>query len=93
MSERCTVTTGLLGPQDAVRLENGLVAITLLVAKGADIHELRWLPADVDVLWKAPWGMRDPRHVLHTASSVVAWLDAYSGGWQVLFPSGGGPSA
>lgn len=92
MSPACRITRGLLGHNEGVRLENDRVAVTVLVGKGADIFELRWLPADVDVMWKPAWGTRDPARPLHTASSVVAWLDTYSGGWQVLFPSGGGPA-
>jgi hypothetical protein len=92
MNPGCHVTTGVLAGMETVRLESDQVALTLLAGKGADILELRYRPADVDVMWKAPWGPRDPRATLATTSSVVAWLDSYSGGWQVLFPSGGGPS-
>jgi hypothetical protein len=77
---------------ETVTLENELVRTTLLVNKGADIYELRWKPADVDVLWKSPWGLLDPGYQLPSSTSGQSWLDAYEGGWQILFPSGGGPS-
>ncbi|MBX3071978.1 MAG: DUF4432 family protein [Thermomicrobiales bacterium] len=77
----------------AYRFGNELVSMTILPEKGADIHEWVHRRTGTDVLWKSPWGLR--RHRNNTTSSVstmVAWMDAYQGGWQVLFPSGGGPS-
>ena len=44
----------------AVRLENDLLAATVLVDKGADIYELIYKPKGIDVLWKSPWGLRRP---------------------------------
>jgi len=76
----------------AVRLENELLAATVLVDKGADIYELISKPHGIDVLWKSPWGLRRPGGGVATATdSAVAWIEAYEGGWQEIFPSGGGP--
>ncbi|NJL95127.1 MAG: DUF4432 family protein [Anaerolineae bacterium] len=80
---------GLLG----LRLENDQLATTLFLDKGADIYELIYKPKGMDVLWKAPWGIKEPaRSYDHSPHSVAAWLEAYAGGWQVIFPSGGGPA-
>ncbi|MGH2531438.1 MAG: aldose 1-epimerase [Thermomicrobiales bacterium] len=90
---RCTVTEVTL-PRGirAVLLESDLVAVTVLPDKGADIYELIFKPRQLDVLWKSPWGLR--RHaggIPVAANSHTAWSDAYEGGWQEIFPSGGGP--
>jgi hypothetical protein len=67
--------------------------VTLLPDRGADIHAVEDLRTGVDALWKTPWGLR--RRGDHSArkGSAEAWLDTYAGGWQVLLPSGGGPSS
>jgi hypothetical protein len=75
----------------AVHLQNDLLAVTVLVDKGADIYELTYRPRAVDVLWKSPWGLPSAAVTLPTTQSVVSWMDAYPGGWQVLFPNGGDP--
>lgn len=76
----------------AVRLENDLLAAVVLVDQGADIYQLIYKPQQMDVLWKSPWGIREPGRSLYTSTdSVTAWLEAYAGGWQEIFPSGGGP--
>jgi hypothetical protein len=75
-----------------VILENDLLRCSVLADKGADIYELIYKPRDVDVLWKAPWGLKELGSFAPTATnSEVAWLDHYEGGWQEIFPSGGGP--
>jgi hypothetical protein len=73
----------------AVILENGSIAVTVLPSKGADIYALVSKPDGIDVLWKSPWGLRPPGGVHSTAHSAVAWLEAYEGGWQEIFPNGG----
>jgi hypothetical protein len=76
----------------AVRLQNDLIATSVLPDKGADIYELIHRPSGIDVLWKSPWGVRRPGGGFPTASSsAVSWIENYEGGWQLLFPSGGGP--
>ena len=62
----------------------------MLLDKGADIYRLVYKPKDMDVMWKAPWGMKEPGRGFESAvDSLTAWLEAYAGGWQVLFPNGG----
>jgi hypothetical protein len=90
----CRVTETVTGRfTRTVVLENDLLRCRILADKGADIYELRYRPRDLDVLWKAPWGFKEPGSLAPTAvSSQVAWLDHYEGGWQEIFPSGGGPA-
>jgi len=77
----------------ALRIENDVLAATILVDKGADIYELISKPRGVDVLWKSPWGLSRPGGGVSTApATAAAWIEAYEGGWQEIFPSGGGPS-
>lgn len=76
----------------AVRIENDLLAATVLVDKGADIYELIYKPKNVDVLWKSPWGLTRPGSTPSAFVSSVTWVEAYEGGWQEIFPSGGGPA-
>jgi hypothetical protein len=75
----------------ALRIENDLLAATVLVDKGADIYQLISKPRNLDVLWKTPWGLRNPRAAQSTFGSTAAWLETCPGGWQEIFPSGGGP--
>jgi hypothetical protein len=77
----------------AMRIENELIAATVLIDKGADIYELIYRPAQLDVLWKSPWGLRRPGGGTPSAfASAVTWVEAYEGGWQEIFPNGGGPA-
>ena len=77
----------------AVILENDIALVSVLVDKGADIYEAIHKPTGIDVLWKSPWGLRRPGSIDIANNSATAWLENYSGGWQELFPSGGGPCA
>jgi hypothetical protein len=74
----------------ALRLESDMLSATVLVDKGADIYELVYRPRRLDVLWKTPWGIREPgRGIPVSFDSATAWLEHYPGGWQLLFPNGG----
>ena len=73
----------------AVILENGPIVVTVLPSKGADIYALVSKPDGIDVLWKSPWGLRPPGGVHSAVDSAAAWLEAYEGGWQEIFPNGG----
>jgi hypothetical protein len=99
MGDACRVTVGRLserGPGsgfEAVTLANGRIEATVLPGKGAGVYRLVYRPRGIDVLWKAPWGLRPPGQTVATATnSATAWFDHYEGGWQEIFPSGGGPS-
>ncbi len=89
----CNVTEKTLGrTMHALQLENDLLSTTILLDKGADIYELIYKPKGMDVLWKSPWGLREPaRSAYSAANSFGSWLENYAGGWQELFPNGGGP--
>ena len=72
-------------------LENELLRVVVLIDKGADIYQFVHKPTDVDFMWRAPMGVRDPsRFVGTTASPEFVWMDVYEGGWQTVLPSGGG---
>lgn len=74
----------------SLELENDAIALTILLDKGADITRLVYLPQNIDVLWKTPWGTRNShRNLPSVFESQAAWLSAYPGGWQLLFPNGG----
>ena len=73
-------------------LADDLIRVTLLPDRGADIHAVENLRTGVDVLWKTPWGLRPRGGAVAPKGSPEYWLETYAGGWQVLFPSGGGPS-
>ncbi len=74
----------------ALSIENDLMSAMLLLDKGADIYSLTYKPRDTDVLWKSPWGLKEAARGFDSAGdSLTAWLEAYAGGWQVLFPNGG----
>jgi hypothetical protein len=73
----------------SLRVENDLLAATVLLDKGADIYELVYKPRAIDVLWKSPWGLKRPGSTASAFDSSVAWLEAYAGGWQEIFPNGG----
>jgi len=73
----------------ALLIENHLLATTVLPGKGAEIYELISKPDGIDVLWKSPWGLLPSGGVHSAADSATAWLEAYAGGWQEIFPNGG----
>ncbi len=87
----CKITERTLGrTMHALVIENDLLSCTILLDKGADIYELIYKPKGIDVLWKSPWGLREPaRNSYSAANSMTSWLESYAGGWQELFPNGG----
>jgi hypothetical protein len=90
MMGKCSIqATTLERGVPALILQNDLIAATILPGKGADIASLVSKPDSIDVLWKSPWGLPPPGGVHSAANSQAAWLEAYEGGWQELFPNGG----
>ncbi len=87
----CKASEILLGrTMRALKIENDLLAAVILLDKGADIYRLVYKPKAMDVLWKSPWGLKESgRGFDSAADSQTAWLEAYAGGWQALFPNGG----
>ena len=72
-----------------VRLSSDLLEVDVLPGKGGDILAVRWRQLDLNVLWTSPWGLRERGSVPDAADSGTAFLQAYAGGWQTLFPNGG----
>jgi hypothetical protein len=75
------------GPWEALELAGGELAVALLPGKGCDIVEVVDRRSGVDVMMRTPWGFGRPPAA--SSSSFERWLEAYSGGWQVLLPNGG----
>jgi hypothetical protein len=76
-----------------VIIENELLRAVVLADKGADIMSLVHKPTDTELLWRSPWGVRNPAtYVPTTGDPTALWLDFYEGGWQSVFPGGGFPS-
>lgn len=73
-------------------LENELLRITVLVDRGSDIIEFRYKPVDLDFLYFAPGGVRNPERETPSTYTNSPYLDYFSGGWNEILPSGG-PSA
>src|SRR5262245_1258195 len=89
--QACGITQNPSEPFRPLLLENDLLSATVLLDKGADIHCLIYKPRKLDVLWKTPWGLKRPAPgVPSCAESTAAWLEIYPGGWQEIFPNGGG---
>jgi len=71
-------------------MENRHLRVVVLSGKGTDIFELRDKASGVDVLFKTPWGLRNPQTYVHdTPSATAPFMDFYPGGWQELFPNAG----
>ena len=86
----CRISEGSVNGISSLVLENDHIKVVVLAGKGSDIWELRHKPSDTDILWKTPWGVRNPNsYVPDTSSSHAMFLDLYPGGWQELLPNGG----
>ena len=87
----CRVTEGIIGQAlKAVTLENELVAVTVLPGKGAEISALYYKPRNINVLWKAPWKVKELGiGNMVSSDSATVWLEHYGGGWQEIFPNAG----
>ena len=70
-------------------LRSDELEVTLLPGKGADIYSIVDRSTGIDVLFKSPWGWRDPRSLPGGTDSKVDWLARYPGGWQQLVPNAG----
>jgi hypothetical protein len=76
----------------ALVLENDLLATTILLDQGADIHALVYKPKRLDVLWKPPRPPREPGvGPTPAGDSFAIWHAHYRGGWQTIFPNFGPP--
>jgi len=82
-----TASRSVLEGWDALVLENGRLRVTVLPAKGGDVVELVDVESGVDVLFKAPWGLRPPGSPPREGSGDIEFVWNYEGGWQELFPN------
>ena len=73
----------------ALLLQNDLIQLVVLVDKGAEIVQFLHKPTDLDVLWRAPNGLRPPEATPPGAS----FFDRWSGGWFEVVPNGGPASS
>jgi hypothetical protein len=74
-----------------VTLENATLRVSLLAGKGTDVIECNYKPRDLDYVWLTAGGVRNPLDHLHSSLDPEAtFLDHYPGGWQEIFPNGGG---
>jgi galactose mutarotase-like enzyme len=71
----------------AVTLATDLLRVTVLPEKGADVVELVHVPTGVDVLFKAPWGLRPPGAPPREEADGLEFIGNYEGGWQELLPN------
>ena len=72
------------------RFRTERLEVDVLPAKGGEVLAVRWLPLDdLDVLWTTPWGIRHRGALPTAAGSITAFMEAYFGGWQTIFPNGG----
>jgi galactose mutarotase-like enzyme len=75
----------------AAIMENEELRVVVLADKGGDLASVSHKPTDTELLWRNPNGVRDPRWYQPTTGGANAlWLDGYEGGWQSVFPNGGG---
>jgi hypothetical protein len=70
-------------------IENELLRVTVLVDRGSDIVEFRYKPLDLDFLYFAPGGIRNPARETPSAYTKDPYLDYFSGGWNEILPNGG----
>jgi Domain of unknown function (DUF4432) len=76
----------------SVCLENRDVRVVVLTGKGTDILEFWDKASGTDLLFKTPWGVKNPQtHVHDTFDPSSPFMDLYPGGWQELFPNAGSP--
>ena len=88
--EACRIREPLLRGYRAITIENAQLAVTVLPEKGGEIYAIVYKPRELDVLWKAPWGLHRPNSALAAeGGSEAAWMNVYGGGWQGIFPNGG----
>lgn len=80
----------MLPPQlGAITIGNEHIEVVVLANKGADIYALVDRRTGTDVLFKSPWGARQPSLWPETSTSLERWISSYAGGWQLLLPNGG----
>ncbi|MCY3022927.1 MAG: DUF4432 family protein [Planctomycetota bacterium] len=76
---------------EIVILENELLRVVINVGRGAMIPEFLYKPADLDVLFKNPSGLRPMGTFAVSSYDVQPLTDHHPGGWYECFPSGSAP--
>lgn len=71
----------------ALTIDDGVLRVTVLPDRGAEIVELVHVASGVDGLFHAPWGLAPPSAPPRDGADGHAFLERYAGGWQELFPS------
>jgi galactose mutarotase-like enzyme len=87
----CRIDTFTRRNGEFVVLENERVRTEVWLTKGADILELRYKPADLNVLWRGDRELYDSGSYVAPASGGGAFIDYFTAGWQEVFPNGGVP--
>jgi hypothetical protein len=90
-TDRDVAESGRPAPPAAelLTLRSDVLEVALLPRKGADIYSIVDRLSGIDVLFKSPWGWRDPTSLPSGTDSKVDWLARYPGGWQQLVPNAG----
>lgn len=90
----CRITDAIryCGLQTIV-LENEMLRVVVFPEKGGEIYSIQYKPRDIDPLLHFR-SLQTPRPFPATIPlKDGSFTDYYDGGWQVMFPSGGGPNA
>lgn len=72
-----------------VRLESDALRVTVRPRVGGTITEVLHKPSGLSVLGRVPWETLDTPLASGAARDEPEWLTRYTGGWPLLFPSGG----
>ncbi|TBL80125.1 DUF4432 family protein [Paenibacillus thalictri] len=85
----CTVRETTVAGIQVVELDNGLLSVSILVGKGADIYDIIYQPTNTDFLVKSKEGLRvfEGRNLAETRLKMYSEL--YPGGWQDCLPHRG----
>ncbi|MCM8817900.1 MAG: DUF4432 family protein [Candidatus Omnitrophica bacterium] len=74
-----------------VYIENEVIRVEILVDKGTDIVEFLYKEKDIDFMWRSPIPLYHQGKLIQTAPTKIgSFIDYYPGGWQEVFPNGGG---
>jgi galactose mutarotase-like enzyme len=75
--------------RELLELASDRVAVRVWPQKGCDIVALVDRASGIDLLWRAPWGWRDPTRQAFATSSAEHWIQRSVGGWNLLLPHAG----
>ena len=78
--------------QPLIVLENELLSVSILPDKGAEFYNICYKPLDLNPLARRSPDLAPTPYPATVSDPDGAFLDTYSGGWQVMFPNAGGPA-